>query len=317
MLSYISRRVLQAIPLLIGVSVIGFGLMHLAPGGPLAVYTLNPTITAQDIERIKIIFGLDQPVHVQYLKWATGMFTGNWGYTFFGGRPVLWVIAERLPATMLLMGSALSIAILLGITVGMIGAARRYSVWDYLATSGALVALSFPTFWFGLMAIFVFAVDLRWLPSGGMYELGEEGNVVDLLRHLILPTLVLALVITATYSRYARSSFLEVLHQDYMRTARAKGLRPRERLFRHAFPNAVKPLIALLGTDLPVLFSGALVTESIFGWPGMGRLFVDALTMKEYPILMGMIMFTAFFVILGNLLADIAIALLDPRVRLA
>jgi peptide/nickel transport system permease protein len=218
---------------------------------------------------------------------------------------------------MLLMGSALSIAILLGITVGMIGAARRYSVWDYLATSGALVALSFPTFWFGLMAIFVFAVDLRWLPSGGMYELGEEGNVVDLLRHLILPTLVLALVITATYSRYARSSFLEVLHQDYMRTARAKGLRPRERLFRHAFPNAVKPLIALLGTDLPVLFSGALVTESIFGWPGMGRLFVDALTMKEYPILMGMIMFTAFFVILGNLLADIAIALLDPRVRLA
>ncbi len=317
MLSYIGRRVLQAIPLLIGVSVIGFGLMHLAPGGPLAVYTLNPTITAQDIERIKIIFGLDQPVHVQYLKWATGMFTGNWGYTFFGGRPVLWVIVERLPATMLLMGSALSIAILLGITVGMIGAVQRYSVWDYLATSGALVALSFPTFWFGLMAIFVFAVDLRWLPSGGMYELGEEGNVVDLLRHLILPTLVLALVITATYSRYARSSFLEVLHQDYMRTARAKGLRPRERLFRHAFPNAVKPLIALLGTDLPVLFSGALVTEQIFGWPGMGRLFVDALTMKEYPILMGMIMFTAFFVILGNLLADIAIALLDPRVRLA
>ncbi len=317
MLSYIGRRVLQAIPLLIGVSVIGFGLMHLAPGGPLAVYTLNPTITAQDIERIKIIFGLDQPVHVQYLKWATGMFTGNWGYTFFGGRPVLWVIVERFPATMLLMGSALSIAILLGITVGMIGAARRYSFWDYLATSGALVALSFPTFWFGLMAIFVFAVDLRWLPSGGMYELGEEDNVVDLLRHLILPTLVLALVITATYSRYARSSFLEVLHQDYMRTARAKGLRPRERLFRHAFPNAVKPLIALLGTDLPVLFSGALVTESIFGWPGMGRLFVDALTMKEYPILMGMIMFTAFFVILGNLLADIAIALLDPRVRLA
>jgi peptide/nickel transport system permease protein len=317
MLSYIGRRVLQAIPLLIGVSVIGFGLMHLAPGGPLAVYTLNPTITAQDIERIKIIFGLDQPVQVQYLKWAAGMFTGNWGYTFFGGRPVLGVIIERLPATMLLMGTALSIAILLGMTVGMIGAVRRYSVWDYLATTGALVALSFPTFWFGLMAIFVFAVDLRWLPSGGMYELGEEGNVVDLLRHLILPTLVLALVITATYSRYARSSFLEVLHQDYMRTARAKGLRLRERLFRHAFPNALKPLIALLGTDLPVLFSGALVTESIFGWPGMGRLFVDALAMKEYPILMGMIMFTAFFVILGNLLADIAIALLDPRVRLA
>src|SRR5947199_10095458 len=176
MLSYIGRRVLQAIPLLIGVSVIGFGLMHLAPGGPLGVYTLNPTITAQDIERIKSIFGLDQPVHVQYLKWAAGLFTGNWGYTFFGGRRVLGVIIERLAATMLLMRTALSIAILLCMTVGMIGAVRRYSVWDYLATTGALVALSFPTFWFGIMAIFVFAVDLRWLPSGGMYQLGQEGN---------------------------------------------------------------------------------------------------------------------------------------------
>jgi len=317
MLAYIGRRIVQAIPLLVGVSIIGFGLMHLAPGGPLAVYTLNPTITIQDIERIKVIFGLDQPVHIQYLKWATGMFTGNWGYTFFGGRPVLGVIVERLPATFLLMGSALSIAIMLGLTVGMIGAARRYSIYDYLATTGALVALSFPTFWFGLMAIFIFAVHLGWLPSGGMYNLGEEGNIVDLLRHLALPTLVLALVITATYSRYARSAFLEVLHQDYMRTARAKGLRPRERLFRHALPNAVKPLITLLGTDLPMLFSGALVTESIFGWPGMGRLFVDALTMKEYPILMGLVMFTAFFVIIGNLLADVLIALLDPRVRLS
>jgi len=316
-LSYVGKRLLQAVPLLVGVSIIGFALMHLAPGGPLAVYTLNPTITSQDIERIKVIFGLDQPVHIQYLKWATGMFTGNWGYTFFGGRPVLVVIVGRLPATLLLMGSALSLAVLLGVTVGLIGAVRRYSIFDYLATTGALVALSFPTFWFGLMAIFIFAVKLGWLPSGGMYELGAEGNIVDLLRHLILPALVLALVITATYSRYARSAFLEVLHQDFMRTARAKGLRPRERLLRHAFPNALKPLIALLGTDLPALFSGALVTESIFGWPGMGRLFVDALTMKEYPILMGLMIFTAFFVIVGNLLADILIALLDPRVRLS
>jgi peptide/nickel transport system permease protein len=301
-LSYVGKRLLQAVPLLVGVSIIGFALMHLAPGGPLAVYTLNPTITSQDIERIKVIFGLDQPVHIQYLKWATGMFTGNWGYTFFGGRPVFVVIVERLPATLLLMGSALSLAVLLGVTVGLIGAVRRYSIFDYLATTGA---------------IFIFAVQLGWLPSGGMYELGAEGNVVDLLRHLVLPALVLALVITATYSRYARSAFLEVLHQDFMRTARAKGLRPRERLLRHAFPNALKPLIVLLGTDLPALFSGALVTESIFGWPGMGRLFVDALTMKEYPILMGLMMFTAFFVIIGNLLADVLIALLDPRVRLS
>ncbi len=316
MIGFIARRLLQAIPLLIGVSLIGFGLMHLAPGGPLAIYTLNPTIQVQDIERIKIIFGLDQPLHIQYFKWASGLFSGNWGYTFFGGRPVLGVILERLPATLLLMGSALSVAILLGLSIGVLGAVKRYSVFDVLATTGALVALSFPTFWFGLMAIFVFAIELRWLPSGGMWELGEEGSILSLLRHLVLPTMVLALVITATWSRYSRSAFLEVMHQDYMRTARAKGEPPASRLLRHAFPNAAKPLIALLGVELPFLFSGALVTETIFGWPGMGRLFVDALNMKEYPILMGMMMFTAIFVILGNLIADIAIALIDPRVRL-
>lgn len=316
MLKFIFRRLLQSIPLVIGVSIIAFGLMHLAPGGPLAVYTLNPTIQAQDIERIKMALGLDQPLHIQYLKWAAGMFSGTWGNTFFGGRPVLHVILERVPATLILMGSALSIAILLGTAIGMLGAVRRYSLFDYLATTGALFALSFPTFWFGLMAIYVFAVRLRWLPSGGMFDLGNEGDPVDLLIHLVLPTLVLALVLVATWSRYARSSFLEVIHQDYIRTARAKGLVERDVLMKHAFPNALVPLIALFGLQLPTLFSGALVTETIFGWPGMGRLFVDSLTMKEYPVLMGMMMFTALFVIVGNLLADIGVALADPRVRL-
>ncbi len=316
MLKFILRRVLQSIPLVIGVSIIAFGLMHLAPGGPLAVYTLNPTIQAQDIERIKVALGLDQPFHIQYLRWAAGMFSGTWGNTFFGGRPVLDVILERVPATLILMGSALSIAILLGTAIGMLGAVKRYSLFDYLATTGALFALSFPTFWFGLMAIYVFAVRLRWLPSGGMYDLGNEGDPIDLLIHLVLPTLVLALVLVATWSRYARSSFLEVIHQDYIRTARAKGLVERDVLMKHAFPNALVPLIALFGLQLPTLFSGALVTETIFGWPGMGRLFVDSLTMKEYPVLMGMMMFTALFVIVGNLLADIGVALADPRVRL-
>ncbi|MBL6454266.1 ABC transporter permease [Belnapia sp. T6] len=316
MIRFILRRLAQAVPLLVGVSLIGFGLMHLAPGGPLAIYTLNPSIQVQDIERIKAVFGLDQPVPVQYLKWATGLATGDWGTTFFGGRPVLATILERLPATLLLMGSALAIAILLGLGIGLLGAVRRYSVFDALATSGALFALSFPTFWFGLMAIWIFAIELRWLPSGGMYELGEEGDPLSLLRHLVLPVMVLALVITATWSRYARSAFLEVLGQDFMRTARAKGMPLRARLLRHALPNAAKPLIALLGVELPFLFSGALVTETIFGWPGMGRLFVDALGMKEYPVLMGLMMFTALFVIAGNLIADIAIAAVDPRVRL-
>ena len=313
---FILKRLLYAIPLLIGVSIIGFGLMHLAPGGPLGVYTLNPTVSAQDIERIKAIYGLDQPTYIQYLTWAGNLLTGDWGYTFFGGRPVFIVILERVPATLLLAGLSLSLAILLGTGIGMLGAVKRYSIFDYLATTGAMFALSFPTFWFGLMAIFIFAVELRWLPSGGMYELGEEGNLLGLLRHLILPTAVLSLVIVATWSRYARSSFLEVIGQDYIRTAHAKGISNRAVITRHAFPNAAIPLIALLGVQLPFLFSGALVTETIFGWPGMGRLFVDALTMKEYPVLMGMMMFTAVFVIIGNLLADIGVAMVDPRVRL-
>lgn len=316
MLQYIIKRLLQAIPLLIGVSIIGFSMMHLAPGGPLAVYTLNPTITAQDIERIKQVFGLDQPIHIQYIKWAYGIFTGNWGFTFFGGRPVLDVILERFPATLLLMGSGMALAIIIGMLIGILGAVRRYSIFDYLATTGAMVALSFPTFWFGLMTIFIFSLKLGWLPSGGMFTLGGEEDILDLLKHLILPTVVLALVLVAQWSRYSRSSFLEVIHQDYIRTAKSKGLSGRRILFRHAFPNAVAPLIALAGIQLPWLFSGALVTETIFGWPGMGRLFVDALTMKEYPVLMGMIMITAIFVIIGNLLADVINALIDPRIRL-
>jgi peptide/nickel transport system permease protein len=315
-LVYILKRMLQAVPLLIGVSIIAFAMMHLAPGGPLAVYTLNPTITAQDIERIKQVFGLDQPLHVQYLRWAAGMFTGNWGNTFFGGRPVFDVIMERVPATVLLMGSGMALAIVLGMLIGILGAVRRYSVFDMLATTGAMVTLSFPTFWFGLMMIFVFALQLGWLPSGGMFTLGGEEDLLDLLEHLVLPTVVLALVLVAQWSRYTRSSFMEVINQDYIRTARAKGLSEPRILFRHAFPNALAPLIALAGIQLPWLFSGALVTETIFGWPGMGRLFVDALTMKEYPVLMGMVMVTAAAVILGNLLADVANAAIDPRIRL-
>jgi peptide/nickel transport system permease protein len=316
MFQFIVKRLLHAIPLLIGVSMIGFAMMHLAPGGPLAVYTLNPTITAQNIAQIKHIFGLDQPIYIQYFKWAYGIFTGNWGYTFFGGRPVFDVIMERVPATLLLMGSGMSLAIIFGMLIGILGAVRRYSIFDYLATTGAMVALSFPTFWFGLMTIFIFALELGWLPSGGMTTLGGDGGVLDLLSHLILPAVVLALALVAIWSRYTRSSFLEVINQDYIRTAKSKGLSSQRVLFRHAFPNALAPLIALAGIQIPWLFSGALVTESIFGWPGMGLLFVDSLSSKEYPVLMGMVMITAIAVIIGNLIADVINAMIDSRIRL-
>ncbi len=223
---YVLNRLGQAAVLLLGVSVIGFALMHLAPGGPLALYTINPTVTAQDIERVKAQFGLDQPIYVQYVKWAFGMLSGHWGYSFFGGRPVAAIVLERLPATLELMGSALLLALVVGLTIGILAAVRRNTVFDYATATAAMIALSLPTFWFGLLGIYVFAQVLGWLPAGGMSSTGG-GDLLDRLRHLLLPMLVLAFVLVAQWSRYTRSAMLDILGQDFMRTAGQRGCRAR------------------------------------------------------------------------------------------
>ena len=316
MFRYVLNRLGQSAILLIGVSVVGFALMHLAPGGPLALYTLNPTVTAQDIERVKHLFGLDQPVYVQYLKWAAGMLTGNWGYSFFGGQSVATIVLERIPATLELMGSSLALALLIGVAIGTLAAVRRNSVFDYATATAAMIALSLPTFWFGLLGIYFFAQTLGWLPAGGMESTGG-GGLGDRLIHLLLPMLVLAFVLVAQWSRYTRSSMLEILGQDYMRTARAKGLGPTRILIGHGLRSALVPLLTLAGLQLPLLVGGALVTETVFSWPGMGLLFVNALGMRDYPVLMAILMVGALVVVLGNLLADIAVALIDPRIKLA
>jgi peptide/nickel transport system permease protein len=316
MFHYVLNRLGQSAVLLIGVSAVGFALMHLAPGGPLALYTLNPTVTAQDIERVKHLFGLDQPVYVQYLKWAAGMLTGNWGYSFFGGQSVATIVLERIPATLELMGSSLALALIIGVAIGTLAAVRRNSVFDYATATAAMIALSLPTFWFGLLGIYVFAQTLGWLPAGGIASTGG-GGFGDRLLHLILPMLVLAFVLVAQWSRYTRSSMLEILGQDYMRTARAKGLGPTRILIGHGLRSALVPLLTLAGLQLPLLVGGALVTETVFSWPGMGLLFVNALGMRDYPVLMAILMVGALVVVLGNLLADIAVALIDPRIKLA
>lgn len=315
MAGFIFRRLWQSAILVAGVSLIGYALMFLAPGGPLSVYTLNPGVTAADIERIAKALGLDQPFHLQYLKWAGGLFTGDWGTSFVARRPVAEVVLERLPATLLLMGTAVTAAALIGTAVGALGAFRRYSLFDYLATTWAMMALSLPTFWFGLVAIYVFAVNLGWFPAGGMHTLGGEGGLWDLAHHLVLPAGVLTLVLVAQWSRYARSAVLEVLTQDYIRAARAKGLSRSIILFRHAMRGALGPLVTLLGLQMPLLFGGALVTETVFSWPGMGLLFVSSLGTRDYPVLMGILMLSAVSVVVGNLLADIANATIDPRVK--
>ena len=315
MLRFLAHRLVQSAVLLLGVSIIGFALMHLAPGGPLALYTINPTVTAQDIERVKAQLGLDQPIALQYLKWAEGMFTGNWGYSFFGGQQVRGVVLDRLPATLELMGASLSLALVIGVTIGIVSAVRHNSIVDYASAVAAMIALSLPTFWLGLLAIYLFAQTLQWLPAGGAAST-SGGDLGDRLRHLILPVAVLSFVLVAQWSRYTRSAMLDILHQDYVRTAQAKGLKRSRILLNHALRACLAPLITLAGLQLPLLVGGALVTETVFSWPGMGLLFVNALGMRDYPVLMAILMVSAFVVVLGNLLADIAVALVDPRIKL-
>lgn len=316
MLQYILRRLLQAIPMLIGISFAAFVLMRLAPGGPMAIYAQNPNMSEADMRQIEHILGLDQPVHIQYLKWAAGMATGTMGYSYRTGRSVGEVIRERIPATVQLMAFAYLIAIALGITTGIVSAIRRHSIFDYCATTGAMVGLSVPTFWFGLMVIIVFAAILRWIPSGGIATLGAPFSLYDRFIHLIGPASVLGLWMTATWSRYTRSSVLEVIGQDYIRTARAKGLRSRAILLRHTLRNALIPLITLAGLEFRNLFGGALVTETVFSWPGIGRLYLDSLNYQDYSVILGLLLMTSVLVLLGSLLADILYAVADPRIRL-
>jgi peptide/nickel transport system permease protein len=314
MFRYLYQRLAQSAILLVLVSMIAFGLLYLAPGGPLSQFALTPGMSQADLDRIATQMGLNRPLPVQYWDWFSRLAAGDWGKSFRDGRPVLTVIGDHLFATLLLMGSSTLIAILLGTWIGIKGAIARYSVFDYLATVGAMVALSIPTFWFGLVTIYIFSVKLRWLPAGNIMTIGN-GSLLDYLHHLIAPSLVLALVTVAIWSRYMRTATLDAINQDYVRTARAKGLPERVVLFHHVVRNALLPMITLAGLQLPTLLGGALVTETVFTWPGMGRLFLDSLSYRDYPVVMGLLMVSAVLVLVGNLLADIVCAMVDPRIR--
>ena len=315
MAHYVARRVLQSVVLLVVVSIVGFAILNLAPGGPMAAYALQPGMTAADQARLARQLGLDEPLPVQYLRWAKGLATGDWGRSYRNEEPVTQIVLGRLPATLELMVTSEIVSIVLGVLIGVWSAVRRYSVSDNVITIGAMIGLSIPTFWFGLMMIFVFSVKLGWLPPGNISTIGN-GSLLDRVHHLIAPVLVLTLVTVAIWSRYTRSSMIDVITQDFIRTARGKGLGERLVLFRHALRNAILPLITIAGLQLPALFGGALVTETVFTWPGMGRLFVDSLGYRDYPVLMGILMLTAVLVLLGNLLADVLYAVADPRIRL-
>ena len=315
MASFLLNRLMQSLVLLALVSVIGFAVLHLAPGGPLSQFALTPGMTQADLQRIAHEMGLDRPLPLQYWEWISRLMRGDWGHSYRDNQPVLAIIAGRLPATLELMLTAILIAVLTGVVIGAMGAVRRGSIFDGLATVGAMVMLSIPTFWLGLIVIYIFALKLGWLPAGSRSTVGD-GSVLDYARHLIAPALVLALVEVAVWSRYMRGAMLEVIGQDFIRTARAKGLSERAVMLRHAFRNALLPMIQLGGLELPTLLGGALVTETVFTWPGMGRLFLDSLGYRDYPVVMGILMVSAVLVLLGSLFADLFSAAADPRIRL-
>ncbi|HEY0212967.1 MAG TPA: ABC transporter permease [Paenirhodobacter sp.] len=311
---FLFGRLMQSLVLLWLVSMIGFAILHLAPGGPLSQFIAGGNLNADDIARLMAQYGLDRPLPVQYLEWVGRFLIGDWGNSFRDQQPVTAIIAGHIGATLELMLTSTLLSILIGGTIGIIGAVRRYSIFDTVATIGAMIALSIPTFWFGLAVIYVFSVDLGWLPAGNRQTMGH-GSFLDRVHHLIGPCIVLALVSTAIWSRYMRSSMLDVINQDYIRTARSKGVPPFQILTHHAVRNALLPMITITGLHVPALLGGALVTETVFTWPGMGRLFLDSVSYRDYPVVMGILMFSALMVLIGSLLADLMYALADPRIR--
>ncbi|MFH1755220.1 MAG: ABC transporter permease [Candidatus Latescibacterota bacterium] len=318
MFRYFVRRFLEIFPLAILVSLICFALMQATPGGPAATLSQNPMVKPEDIARIRSNFGIDKPVMIQFFLWLKQVvLQGDFGYSYVTGEPVVRMIARRLPATLELMGSSFLLAFLIGISAGIVTALRRYTKIDSFFSLVAVVAISIPVFWLGLMGMMLFTVKWRLLPSAGMFSLGVPFSIGDHLLHLILPSLVLSLLFIASWSRYMRASLCEVLAMDYINVAKAKGASRMSVVFKHGMRNAAIPVLTVIAMNLPALFTGSIIVETLFSWPGMGRLFYEGLLRQDYTRLMGIIFISSILIAFLNLLADMAYGLLDPRVRYA
>jgi peptide/nickel transport system permease protein len=323
MTTYILRRILQAIPIMFLLSVFLFGVVRLMPGGPLAQAERNPNVTPEQLAALRVRLGLDQPLPIQYIKWIKAfVLEGDWGYSIKFRRPVAEMISERVPATLILFGVGFLVMLLFAIPIGVYSAIKPYSIFDNIITTLSFAGQSVPVYWLGLVLIVVFYLNVQspfgggpLFPAGGMYTIGREGDLLDLLWHLALPIAAMSFSWIAWYSRFLRSSMRDTLNEDYIRTARAKGLSLRTVHFRHALRNALLPLVTLIALDLPTVFGGAVFIETIFAWPGMGRLFWDAAKGRDYPILLAVMMIYAALTLLFNLIADIVYGFLDPRIR--
>jgi peptide/nickel transport system permease protein len=321
---FLVRRIVGAIPLLLFVSVTVFALLHAAPGGPTGAYMRRGSMNAADLAALEEKLGLNDPLPIQYGKWLGRVLQGDLGMAVTTKRPVAVEILDRLPNTLTLMAVAWVVTLLIAIPVGILSAIRQYSKFDHAVTTLTFIGHSIPIFWFGLILLLVFYMKLEnpftgepLLPAGGVSTMGAPFSLGDRIKHLILPVTMLAAGWVAWYSRFLRASMLETIHQDYVRTARAKGLSERLVVLGHGFRNAALPLVTLMALDVPFLFTGALFTEVMFAWPGMGRLFYAAAERRDYGLLMAIIMITSALIIFANILADMVYAWLDPRIRLS
>ena len=309
----VTRRVAAALPLLLLISAGVFGLLHLVPGGPLAVYLSNPDVRPEDLDRLRRALGLDQPVWRQYLLWLAGFLRGDWGFSYSDGRPVLERVAERLPATLELVGAALGLAALFTLPLGLAAALTRG--WPArLASLATFAGLALPVFWFGLVLQLVFSLGLGWFPSSGRSTPGL-GGLGDRLVHLVLPATMLAAVHAAAWSRYLRAAITETRRQMFVTAARARGTPEPAVLARHVLRPALLPVVTIVFLDAALMVAGTVVTESVFAWPGLGSLFTEALARRDYTVLMALLMISSVAVVVFNLVADLLYPLIDPRVR--
>lgn len=325
MIGYILRRILAAVPLLLGIATIIFIVINLAPGDPTAIF-YNPNVPPEVIQQLRENYGLNEPLHVRYLNWMGNFFTGDFGYSFGQHRAVTAVILDTLPNTLILAALSLFLVFIIGVIVGVLQAVRQHSWMDRTLSVASLFFYSMPSFWLGLMLVLIFALKAyEWglpiaLPPTGMTSIGYDfmppgEQILDRIQHLILPVATLTLVLAAGVARYTRGQMLEVVRQDYIRTARAKGLSERTVIFKHALRNSLIPVVTLLGLYLPFLFSGTVFVETIFAWPGMGRVIVEAIFQRDYPLVMATSFIFAAVVVAGNLVADVLYAAIDPRIR--
>jgi len=315
MKKYLTRRILIAIPTFIGITILVFMISTLASGSPLELLLNNQNISAAEVERMRIKLGLDQPIYLQYFSWIKNFFQGNLGNSYRTGQPVMKMVLEGLGPTVLLTITSVLIACLISLPLGIQSARYQNKGWDNSSSVFSFLATSTPSFFLALIFLYFFCVKFKLLPIGGMYDAGKKESLISLLRHLIMPAFVLGMQLVGSLIQYTRSSMLEVMREDYVRTARSKGLKEKVVIIKHVLRNSLIPVVTYLGMEIPLLLGGAVVTEQVFSWPGIGNLMLKSIDSRDYPVVMGITVLVAFAVLIFNIITDLIYGILDPRIR--